>query len=121
VLQDAQEAGIVVVNIDNRLDRVVMQAQGLTGVPFISVDNEEGAYQSASFLASLAAGPSQAIILEGIRSAQNSEDRKRGAVRAFAEHPEIEVVAIETANWKIDEAQTVAAKLFSTNPDVTLA
>jgi hypothetical protein len=26
VLQDAQEAGIVVVNIDNRLDRVVMQA-----------------------------------------------------------------------------------------------
>ncbi len=120
VLKDAQEAGIVVVNIDNRLDPVVMQAQGLTGVPFISVDNEEGAYQSASFLASLANGPSQAIILEGIRSAQNSEDRKQGAVRAFAEYPEIEIVAIETANWKIDEAQTVAAGLFSAHPDVTL-
>jgi ribose transport system substrate-binding protein len=120
VLKDAQAAGIVVVNIDNRLDPVVMQAQGLTGVPFISVDNEEGAYQSASFLASLAEGPSQAIILEGIRSAQNSEDRKQGAVRAFAEHPEVEIVAIETANWKIDEAQAVAAELFSAHPDVTL-
>jgi ribose transport system substrate-binding protein len=58
------------------------------------------------------------VILEGIREAQNAQDRLAGAERAFAENDNITVVARETANWKIDEAYTVTAQLFEINPDI---
>ena len=120
VLKQAQDAGIVLVNIDNPLNPDVSAEQGLTGVPFISVDNEKGAYSSAKYIADQVSTPTQALILEGIRTAQNAEDRKNGAQRAFAENPNIEVVATETANWKIDEGYDVSKKLMELHPEVKL-
>lgn len=120
VLARAQAAGIVIVNIDNQLDPVVSENQGLTDVPFISVDNEEGGYLSATYIADQTDGPAQAIILEGIVTAQNAIDRRDGAIRAFGEHANIEIVAQQTANWKIDEGYTVTQALFEQFPDTTL-
>lgn len=120
VLKKAQDAGIVVVNIDNRLDPAVMHNLGLVGVPYISVDNELGAYLAVKVIADLVTTPTQAIILEGIRSAQNAQDRRAGAERAFSENPNITIVAQETANWKIDEGYTVAKQLFTEFPEVGL-
>ena len=120
VLKQAQDAGIVIVNIDNQLNPDIAAEQGLAGVPFISVDNEKGAYSSAKYIADQVSAPTQALILEGIRSAQNAEDRKNGAQRAFAENPNIEVVAMETANWKIDEGYDVSKKLMELHPEVKL-
>jgi ribose transport system substrate-binding protein len=118
VLVKAQDAGIKVVNIDNRLDEDLSKQLGLVGVPFISVDNEKGGYLSAKYLSDQIKTPTKAIILEGIREARNAEDRRNGAVRAFKENPNITVVASETAHWKIDEAHDVAALLFEANPDI---
>jgi len=120
VLRQAQEAGVVVVNIDNRLDRQFMAEAGLTGVPFISVDNEEGAYLAARHIAGQVDGPAEAVIIEGIRDADNAQARLRGAERAFAESPAITVVARETANWKIDEGYAVARALLTEHPGVDL-
>lgn len=120
VLKRAQDAGIVIVNIDNRLDPEFSTTEGLVSVPFISVDNEAGAYLAAQYIAEQVSGPAQAIILEGIRTAGNAEDRRAGAERAFGEYDNITVVASETANWKIDEAYTVTATLFEANPDVSV-
>ena len=44
VLKNAKDAGIIVINIDNRLDPEFSKSHGLLNVPFISVDNEQGAY-----------------------------------------------------------------------------
>jgi ribose transport system substrate-binding protein len=118
VLKKAQDAGIVVVNIDNRLDQQFSQEKGLVNVPFISVNNEQGAYLSGKVVSDLVKEPTEAIIFEGIRSAGNAQDRKAGAERAFAENPNITVVASETANWKIDEAYTLAQMLFDAHPNV---
>jgi ribose transport system substrate-binding protein len=118
VLADAQQAGIVIVNIDNRLDANSMATQGMGEVPYISVDNEEGAYRSARYISDQIEEPAEVIILEGIRTAKNADDRRRGAERAFAENPNLTVVAKESANWKIDEARTVAANLFARHPNV---
>lgn len=120
VLAEAQDAGIVVINIDNRLDPDVSATLGLEGVPYISVNNEEGAYLSAQHIAAEVNTPTEAIIIEGIRTAQNAQDRRAGAERAFNENPNITIVAQETANWKIDEGYTVAATLFQEHPDVEL-
>lgn len=118
VLKEAQDAGIVIVNVDNRLDSQVSEKMGLVDVPYISVDNELGAYLSANYVADQITTPTKAAILEGIRSAQNAQDRKNGALRAFNENDNIEVVAMETANWKIDEAHEVSAQLFAQQPDL---
>jgi ribose transport system substrate-binding protein len=117
-LKKAQEAGIQVVNIDNRLDEALSQQLGLVNVPYISVDNDKGAYLSAKYVADQVKTPTKVIILEGIREARNAQDRYNGAKRAFAENTNISIAASETAHWKIDEAHDVIAKLFETNPDV---
>lgn len=117
-LKKAQDAGIVVVNIDNQLDPEVSAQNGLKGVVFISVDNAQGAYLAAKALTAKVTTPTNAIILEGIRTAKNAEERKQGALKAFAENPNIKVVANETANWKIDEAFNVTKMLFEKFPDV---
>jgi len=120
VLKKAQDAGIVIVNIDNQLDPEFSETEGLANVPFISVDNSAGAYLSAKYIADQVSEPVEAIILEGIRSAQNAQDRRAGAERAFAENENITVVASETANWKIDEGYEVTKSLFEAHPDVSL-
>jgi ribose transport system substrate-binding protein len=93
---------------------------GLPVIPFISVDNEKAAYNSAKFIADGAAPGAQAAILEGIRSADNARQRSTGAKRAFAEHPSIKLVASESANWKIDEAYSVTKQLFADHPEIKL-
>ena len=120
VLKKAQDAGIVVINIDNRLDADLSASLGLTGVPFISVDNEKGAYLAVKALSAGIEVPTTAAILEGIRSAENAQARKQGAERAFSENTAIRVVASETANWKIDEAYEVTRKMFELHPGIGL-
>ena len=120
VLKKAQDAGIFIVNIDNRLSPDAMAASGMKPVPFISVDNALGAYAVTQHMAAQVKTPAQALLLEGIRSADNAEQRKQGALRAFKENPLIRVVASESANWKIDEAYQLAQTLFKAHPDVSL-
>jgi ribose transport system substrate-binding protein len=118
VLKTAQDRGIQVVNIDNRLDPDVSREYGLTGVPFISVDNEHAAYLSADYLAQRLEQPTQAAVLTGIASAANSQARERGARRAFDEHPMTTVVSVESANWKVDEAYRVIQRVFDRHPSI---
>jgi ribose transport system substrate-binding protein len=118
VLKQAQDAGIVIVNIDNRLDPALSAKLGLRNIPFISVDNEQAAYRSARFIGDQIKAPTKAAIIEGIRTARNAEDRKNGALRAFQENEQITIVAMETAHWKIDEAYDVTKQLFARHPDI---
>jgi ribose transport system substrate-binding protein len=120
VLKKAADVGIKLVNIDNRLDPAAVKQGGLPAIPFISVDNEKAAYNSAKFIADGAAPGTQAAILEGIRSADNARQRAAGAKRIFAENPSIKLVASESANWKIDEAYVVTKQLFADHPEIRL-
>ncbi|MEY2689081.1 MAG: hypothetical protein RL375_3279 [Pseudomonadota bacterium] len=118
ILKQAQDAGIHIVNIDNRLSESAVQAAGMKPVPFISVDNEAGAFQAVTQLVAGVQQPTQAALLEGIRSADNARQRKLGAERGFRSNSNIKLVASETANWKIDEAYAVTAGLFKKYPDI---
>src|SRR6185436_13512722 len=81
-LRKAQEAGIAIVNVDNRLDPESARKAGLVNVPFISVDNRRAVYSATKFLLEGQRQAAQAAIIEGIRSASNAEDRKQGALLA---------------------------------------
>ncbi len=118
VLKKAQDANIKIVNIDNRLDPELCKKVGLVNVPFISVDNSAGAYQSAKYISDMIKTPTEIAIIEGIREADNANQRKEGAKKAFGENSNTNIVASESANWKIDEAYTVAASIFKKSPNV---
>ena len=120
VLKKVQDAGIPIINLDNVLDAQSMTKVGLKEIPYISVDNVNGAYLSAKYIADKVKTPTQAIILEGIPTAKNAEDRKNGAMKAFAENSNIKVVASESAHWKVDEAYQVTTQLFKQNPNIKL-
>jgi ribose transport system substrate-binding protein len=120
VLKKAADAGIRLVNIDNRLDPEAIKQAGMASIPFISVDNEKAAHASASFIANGAKPGTEAAILEGIRSADNARLRMEGARRAFSDHKTIRLVATESANWKIDEGYSVTKQIFAKHPDIKL-
>lgn len=58
------------------------------------------------------------LVIEGIRTAKNAQDRSKGTLRALKEKPNIRVVAVDTANWKIDEAYEVTKRRFAQNPSL---
>ena len=119
VLKKAQDCGIKIVNIDNHLDAAACEEQGLVGVPFVSVKNDEGAYLSVKEITKAITEDTQALIFEGIEETENSELRVEGAKLAFSETT-VRVVASQSANWKIDEAYILANDLFEAHPDVKL-
>ena len=118
VLKKAQDANIKIVNVDNKLDPTFSAKMGLKDVPFISVDNIEGAYKSAKYISDKITKPTKVAILEGIRGADNAEQRKEGALKAFKENSNIQVVDSETADWEIDEAYDVTKAMFAKHPDI---
>jgi ribose transport system substrate-binding protein len=119
-IKKARDAGIAVINLDNRLDTAFQQSLGLTPVPFISVDNVKGAYLAARAIGIKAQGPVEAAVIEGVRNAANAQARKIGALKAFSEMPNVTVVAAEAADWNADKALAVTKAIFAAHPKVTL-
>lgn len=118
VVKEARDAGFVVINVDNRLDPEAARKMGVSDIPFIGVNNEQGAYLSAKYLAGKLEARTQVAIIGGDPAAQASKDRQKGAQRAFAESPGVEVVATEAAYWRIDEAHQAAARIFELHPKI---
>lgn len=112
----AADAGIVVINIDNKLDADVLREAGLK-VPFVGPDNRAGARQVGDYLAKHLEPDAPVAILEGIRTAYNGQQRRLGfedAMRAAGTR----IVASQSAQWEMDQANKVAAALLSEHPDL---
>jgi ribose transport system substrate-binding protein len=120
VLKKAADSGIKIINIDNRLDPQTVQQTGMQPIPFVSVDNDAGGYKAGKFLAEDANTPTEAAILEGLRTADNAKLRMQGARRALLENKNIKIVASESANWEIDKAYTATKAIFAQYPKVKL-
>lgn len=119
VLIKAQQAGIIVINIDNELDPLAAQKMGLKAVPYISVDNEKGAYEATRYITEQITTPETTVLLlEGIPSAKNSAARKAGALKAFQENHNITTILQDSANWKIDEGYQKTKYNFEKNPQI---
>ena len=116
-LKQAQQAGIHIVNIDNRLDARAMAAQGMRPVPFISIDNEAAAFASAMELSRRLPARAEVAIIGGIPSADNAKQRSLGAQRAF-QQAGMQLVANKSAYWKIDDAYTVTQSLLKQHPNL---
>jgi ribose transport system substrate-binding protein len=116
VLKRAKDAGILVVNIDNKLDAEVLKQAGLT-VPFVGPDNRAGARKVGEALAKQLKAGDPVAIVEGIPTAFNGQQRRLGfedAMKAAG----MNIVSVQSGSWEMEKANTVAAAILSEHPDL---
>jgi ribose transport system substrate-binding protein len=117
-LKAAHDAGIKIVNIDERLNAEALTANGLYFVPYIGVNSEQGAYLAAKFIADKIGHPTEVAIVGGVSGTATAIERQQGAQRAFQENAHLRLVPAGAANWKADEAYELARRLFKAHPRI---
>lgn len=110
-LKRAKNAGVLVVNIDNKLDGDTLKQAGLP-VSFVGPDNREGAAKVGAALAAKLKAGDEVAILEGIPTAFNSQQRRAGFEDAMKQAG-IKVVSVQSGQWEMDKANTVASSLVT--------
>jgi len=115
-LARAAAAGIVIVNIDNRLDTGILDEYELT-IPFVGPDNFVGAEAVGNYLAARLEPGQQVAILEGVPTAFNSQQRTAGFEKAMNDAG-MQIVARQSAQWDQTMAVTVASGILVRHPDL---
>lgn len=113
-LRKARDAGVVVVNIDNKLDDATLAAAKVR-IPFIGPDNREGARTVGAELARRLRPGDAVAIVEGIPTAFNAQQRRLGfedAMRAA----QMRVVAVQSGQWEQAKANAVVSAMLREHP-----
>ena len=116
VLKRAKDAGILVVNIDNKLDTDVLKQAGLS-VPFVGPDNRAGAAKVGEALAKKLKPGDKVAIIEGIPTAFNGQQRRLGFEDAM-KNAGMNIVTVQSGNWEMEKANNVAASILSEHADL---
>ncbi|HEU4819492.1 MAG TPA: sugar ABC transporter substrate-binding protein [Janthinobacterium sp.] len=116
VLKKAIDAGIIVVNIDNKLDEGALKEKGIT-VPFVGPDNRKGAKVVGDFLAKQIKKGDPVGIIEGVSTTYNAQQRTLGFQDAM-NAAGAKVVSVQSGQWEIAPANTVAAAMLNANPNI---
>lgn len=116
VLRRAQADGVLVINIDNKLDAETLKETRLVA-PFVGPDNRAGARAVGEVLAKKLQAGDEVAILEGVTTAFNSQQRRAGfedAMKAAG----MKVVAVQSGQWEMEKANGVAAGILAAHPNV---
>lgn len=115
-LKRAREAGVLVVNIDNKLDEEALKQAGLS-IPFVGPNNRAGARQVGEALAKRLQPGDPVAIIEGVPTAFNGQQRRLGfedAMKAAG----MKIVSVQSGNWEMEKANNVASAILSEHADV---
>lgn len=115
-LRRAEQQGVVIVNIDNRLDADVVRQSGRP-IPFVGPDNRAGARAVGAALAAKLRAGDEVAIIEGVTTAFNGQQRRAGFEDAM-QAAGLRVVAVQSGEWEMEKANTVAANLLSAHPNL---
>ncbi|MBD9456554.1 sugar ABC transporter substrate-binding protein [Pseudomonas sp. PDM05] len=116
VLKKASDAGIKVVNIDNRLDPDVLKSKNLD-IPFVGPDNRKGSKLVGDYLAKHLAAGDKVGIIEGVPTTTNAQQRTAGFKDAM-DAAGMKIVSTQSGNWEIDQGNKIAAAMLSETPDL---
>ncbi len=114
VCKKALDAGIHVVNIDNKFDDAVLADKGVQ-IPFVGPDNRKGARMVAEYLAQRLEAGDPVAIIEGVPTAFNAIQRKLGfddAMNAAG----MRIVDSQSAGWELAKANQVVSAMVTERP-----
>jgi ribose transport system substrate-binding protein len=116
VCKKALDAGVVVVNIDNKFDSAVLTDQKVK-LPFVGPDNRKGARLVGDYLAKHLKSGDPVAIIEGAPNAFNGVQRKLGfedAMKAAG----MKIVSSQSGYWETDKANQVVGALITEHPEL---
>lgn len=116
VVKKAIDAGIIVVNIDNKLDEAALKEKGIT-VPFVGPDNRKGAKLAGDYLGKQLQKGDKVAIIEGVSTTFNAQQRTLGFQDAMKDVG-ANVVTVQSGQWEIDQGNKVAASILNAHPDI---
>jgi ribose transport system substrate-binding protein len=116
VCKRAMDAGITVVNIDNKFDEAVLKDKDAK-IPFVGPDNRKGARLAGEYLAKKLQRGDKVAIIEGAPNAFNGIQRKLGFEDAM-QAADMKIISSQTGYWETDKAQPVASAMVNEHPDL---
>jgi ribose transport system substrate-binding protein len=116
VVVKAGKAGIKVINIDIRLDETLLMQNGIE-LTYVGPDNTTAANNVGNILAQKLKKDAKVILIEGLRVAENAQQRKQGFLKSIADY-QLNLVATDTADWETPKAEEVFARLFVQHADI---
>ncbi len=109
-LQEALDAGIIVISVDQELD--------VPGVYNVGIDQKEWAKTSATWLAEKLDGEGDVVQIEGFPGHPANVARMEGVAEVFAENPGINVLATDTGRWDEATGQQVMSNFLASYPNM---
>lgn len=116
VVKEAVDKGVLVVNIDNKLDDGALKEKGLV-VPFVGPDNRKGAKLVGDYLAKQLKAGDKVGILEGVSTTFNAQQRTAGFQDAMKEVGAV-VVGVQSGQWEMEKGNKVASAMLREHPDM---
>jgi ABC-type sugar transport system substrate-binding protein len=86
---------------------------------YIGTDNVAAGRTLGETIAASLGGKGKIAVVIGSLSAVNLNQRLEGVKEALAAYPDIEIVATETSNESVADAQTAAETILQANPDLS--
>lgn len=114
---EANEAGYLVADIDERVNSENLEAAGGSIVSFITTDNELVGKTAGEWIASQLEEGAEVAIIEGKAGATSGEKRKAGCQAAF-EEAGLNIVDSQPADWDKTKAYDLATNLISKNENL---
>jgi ABC-type sugar transport system substrate-binding protein len=98
---------------------VLNDAKGtVPGVVYVGPDAETIGESAADFIAAQLPEGGKVAQIEGDPGSSNALNRGKGFKAGIAKHPNLELVASQTAKWDTNQAQTTAGAMLTANPDI---
>ena len=116
VLKKAVDAGIIVVNIDNQLDKDVLKSKDLN-IPFVGPDNAKGAQKVGDYLAKHLKSGDNVAIIEGVSTTTNAQQRTAG-FKAAMQKVGAKIDSVQSGEWEIDKGNAVASAMLNEYPNI---
>ncbi len=114
----ANQKGIYVMNIDEKMDMDTLKSVGGSVIAFATTDNVAVGEKAANYIISKLTSGGKVAIIEGKAGNASGEARKQGATDAFRAASSIDLVASQPADWDRQKALDTAASILQQNPDL---
>ncbi|WP_323896519.1 sugar ABC transporter substrate-binding protein [Aeromonas allosaccharophila] len=116
VLIEAIRAGILVINMDNKLDDRALVLEGVN-IPFVGPSNFVGARSVGEYVAKALPAGSKVGLIEGPPGAINSRARSDG-FRAALRAADMVVAGVRSGYWDVAQGKSATIDLLKATPDV---
>ena len=114
----ANQAGIPVLILDNKIDKDLADKEGVRTVTFIGSDNFAGGRLAGEYMIKKLPKGGDVAILEGVSGVEAAIQRKAGFMAALSSASQLRVAASQPADWDREKGLNVFQNILQAHPNI---